>query len=146
MNGFWFNLCESFAPSELARVDAQQRTEVVGAVTTFVTEQLACLPILLQFGLALGLFVFRVFVWVTQKRPFGSLDLESRRKLSESWAFGKVALARQLFRPIGSLAIFAYYENPVVLRALANSNLHSRVPETKGDNIQRQQQAKASST
>lgn len=118
----------------------------MGAVTTFVTEQLSCLPILLQFGLALGLFVFRVFVWVTQMRPFGSLDLESRRKLSESWAFGKVALARQLFRPIGSLAIFAYYENPVVLRALANSNLHSRVPETKGDNIERQQQAKASST
>lgn len=118
LNRFWLSLCESFSPALLDNVTAEKRDVAVNQVTGFVTSQLAVLPIILRICLFMGLLVFQIFVLTTTFCPFQWHSLKTRRTIVEAWAFGPVALARQLFRPIRSLTIFAFFENPIVLEML----------------------------
>jgi hypothetical protein len=112
---FWFSVCESFAPVELASLEQGKRNHVIIQVTEFVEGQVSSLPLLLRLCFDLGVTCFQIFVLVTTLRPFEHHDLDSRRRICKSWAYGRFGIARKLFRPIRSLAIFAYYENPAVL-------------------------------
>lgn len=53
---------------------------------------------------------FRVYVRMRTLRSFCALDVDRRRLVVQAWAFGRIGLLRQLFRPVRSIALLAYYE------------------------------------
>jgi uncharacterized protein (TIRG00374 family) len=80
------------------------------AVSLFVQEQIDALPGTLRLLLALGLGAFRVAVRVACLRSFCALPLARRRRIVSAFAYGRYALARQLFRVLRSTALLGYYE------------------------------------
>lgn len=88
-------------------------------VATFVSEEMQALPARLNVMFHLGMAVFRFYVRVRTLRSFCALGLERRRSVVCSWAFGPIGLLRQLFRPVRSVALLAYYEQAAVARALS---------------------------
>jgi hypothetical protein len=62
---------------------------------------------------------FRLYVRLRTLRSFCGLDVERRRAAVNSWAFGPIGVLRQLFRPVRSVALLAYYEQAAVARALS---------------------------
>ena len=67
----------------------------------------------------MGMTFFRFTVRLRHVSSFCGMPVERRREIVDAWAFGRIALLRQLFRPVRSLAVLAYYERPEVIRALA---------------------------
>jgi hypothetical protein len=53
---------------------------------------------------------FRFYVRLRTLRSFCGLDVDRRRALVNAWAFGRIPVLRQLFRPVRSLALLAYYD------------------------------------
>jgi len=76
----------------------------------FLEAQLRALPAVLRVALVLGLTGFRALVFMRFLRPFCALPLHVRQRVVETWAFGRVGFARQLFRPLRSIACLAYHE------------------------------------
>jgi hypothetical protein len=95
------------APSELVP-EAQHRA--VQSSAQFAGEQVDALTAELRWPLKIGLAGFRTLVWLMHRRSFAALPLDRRRRILEAWAFGPIALTRQLFRPIRTTALVAYYE------------------------------------
>ena len=89
------------------------------AVATFVAEEMDSLPPRLRFLYEAGMATFRFYVRLRYLRSFCGLDLERRRAAVDSWAFGRIGLLRQLFRPARSIALLAYYEHEGVALALS---------------------------
>jgi hypothetical protein len=81
--------------------------------------QIGALPPRLRTMFHLGMLFFRSVVHARYLKSFCALDVERRRAIVDAWAFGRIALLRQLFRPVRSLAVLAYYERPEVVAALA---------------------------
>jgi hypothetical protein len=77
---------------------------------TFLAEQLDALPSRLQLPYRLGMAVFSAHVFLRHRRRFSELDLPRRHTAVADWAFGPVPLFRQLFRPVRSIALLAYYD------------------------------------
>jgi hypothetical protein len=98
--------------------DALDRASLV-EVATFLAQEMEALPPRLRFLLGAGLAAFRLFVRVTHLRSFCGLDVDRRRAVVNAWAFGRVGLLRQLFRPVRSTVLLAYYEREAVARALS---------------------------
>jgi uncharacterized membrane protein YbhN (UPF0104 family) len=88
-------------------------------VATFLTQEMEALPARLRVMFEAGMATFRFYVRLRYVRSFCALDLERRRAAVNSWAFGRVGLLRQLFRPVRSIVLLAYYERADVARALA---------------------------
>jgi hypothetical protein len=78
--------------------------------TRFVSEEMQALPARLAFLYAAGMSTFRFYVRLRYLRSFCALPLERRRAAVEAWAFGRIGLLRQRFRPVRSTALLAYYE------------------------------------
>ncbi len=95
------------APSELDRVAAADQA------AWFVQRQIEALPTTLRLLLRVGLIGFRSWVAMRYARGFCALDLETRRRATHSWSFGRWAPARQLFRALRGPALLAYYDSPV---------------------------------
>jgi uncharacterized membrane protein YbhN (UPF0104 family) len=93
--------------------------ELVRDVAAFLDGQIHALPPHLRTLFHLGMTFFRVTTRARTFRSFCALPLLRRRSMVESWAFGQIGLFRQLFRPIRSIALLAYYERPDVVRSLA---------------------------
>ena len=93
--------------------------EALTQVATFMSQQMQALPARLELMYGLGMAAFRLYVGARHLRGFCALDLDRRRAAVGAWAFGRVALLRQLFRPVRSLALLAYYEREAVARALS---------------------------
>lgn len=101
------SICEAMVPAgELA-----DRERDVERMSAFVAGQLQALPWYLRGALNFGLAGFTVVVLLTTARYFPALSLERRRKIVTAWAWGPVPLARQMFRPIRSTALLAWYED-----------------------------------
>jgi uncharacterized protein (TIRG00374 family) len=83
---------------------------LVTAATEFLQAEIEALPVLLSTAVAIGLTGFRAIVFVTNLRPFCALPLQRRKAIVESWAYGRLGLARTFFRPLRSIACLAYYE------------------------------------
>jgi hypothetical protein len=130
LDSVWFSLCESFAPIELANLQANERLETVRKATDFVVGQMSALPLVLRFCLNLGLAFFRLSALLLTLRPFEANNLEARRRLTLTWAYGSFGLARRLFAPIRTLAIFAYYDNPIVLDCIGGQDAQSKLFES----------------
>jgi hypothetical protein len=88
--------------------DAHHRAVVTSAL--FAGEQINALTAELRWPLKVGLAGFQVITWLSHGRRFCRLPLARRRQVLDAWAFGPVALTRQLFRPIRTTALVAYYE------------------------------------
>jgi hypothetical protein len=104
-------------------------------VATFLAEEMDALPPRLRLLYGAGMATFRCFVRVWHFRSFCGLDVDRRRSAVNAWAFGRVALFRQLFRPVRSTVLLAYYERDAVARALstvATSRSMSLALETHG--------------
>ena len=91
---------------------------MLGEVADFVQQQLNLLSAPLRILFALGMIGFRGFAWLRQQDSFADLPLPQRARLLESWAYGSLAPARTLLKPVRSLALFAFYESPEVQAAL----------------------------
>jgi glycosyltransferase 2 family protein len=87
----------------------------------FTSEQIGALERRLRVLMEIGMLGFRGYVWLRYWRSFESLDLERRQAAVGAWAYGRLQLLRQLFRPVRSLSLFAYHE-------LALGNRKRRVP------------------
>jgi uncharacterized protein (TIRG00374 family) len=79
-------------------------------VATFLAQETQALPARLNLMFEIGMAVFRVYVRVRTLRSFCALDVERRRGVVHAWAFGRIGLLRQLFRPVRSVALLAYYD------------------------------------
>jgi len=87
-----------------------RRAQALDFSAAFVREQLQAMPLVLQVLLACGLTVFSAITWLRWLRGIGALSAARRRAWMHAWAYGRVTLARKLFRPLRSLAALAYFE------------------------------------
>ena len=95
---------------EHASETPSQRAGALDYTAGFVREQLQAMPLVLQVLLACGLTVFSAITWLRWLRGIGALTTERRQAWMHGWAYGRVTLARKLFRPLRSLAALAYFE------------------------------------
>jgi len=76
----------------------------------FFATQMSMLPWNLRVLFMLGMSSFRAFVRVRYGRSFCALDVERKRRVVDDCAFGSFEPYRQLFRPVRSTILLAYYE------------------------------------
>jgi uncharacterized protein (TIRG00374 family) len=96
-------------------------------VATFLAEEMEALPARLAFLYEAGMATFRFYVRLRYLRSFCGLPVERRRAAVHAWAFGRVGLLRQLFRPVRSTALLAYYEGRAEGAALASAEQSRRL-------------------
>jgi hypothetical protein len=89
---------------------ASARAQALDYAAGFVQDQLRALPLVLIGLLFVGLSVFRLVTWLRWFRGLQGLDLSRRHAWLNAWAYGRVGVARKLFRPLRSLAVLAYFE------------------------------------
>jgi hypothetical protein len=99
-------LVEALVTKEPDEVDRAS----VEHVAAFVAEEMRALPARLSFLYEAGMAAFRIYVRLRYRRSFCGLSVTRRQAAVHSWAFGRVGLLRQLFRPPRSTALLAYYE------------------------------------
>jgi hypothetical protein len=87
-----------------------QRARALDYSAAFVRGQLEAMPLVLQLLLAGGVMVFTAITWARWLRGLTGLSAAQRHAWMHTWAYGPVPLARQLFRPVRSLAALAYFE------------------------------------
>jgi hypothetical protein len=87
-----------------------QRARALDYSAAFVHGQLEAMPLVLQILLAGGLTAFTAITWARWRRGLAALSATRRQAWMHAWAYGRVPLARQLFRPVRSLAALAYFE------------------------------------
>jgi uncharacterized protein (TIRG00374 family) len=102
----------------------------LAAVAQFLAEEMGALPPRLRFLYEAGMSSFRLYVRVRTLRSFCGLSLDRRRAAVDAWAFGRIAPLRQLFRPVRSTALLAYYERALAAHAAEPSSkvVLARVP------------------
>jgi hypothetical protein len=112
------SIIEATIPIETIPLNGPEREKTVEMVADFVQGQLKSLPVLMRALFAVGMMTFRLFVRIRYLSSFNKLPLDRRSEIVSSWAWGKVALGRQLFRPLRSTALLAFYELPDVKAAI----------------------------
>jgi len=118
---FLLALAEAAVPIDRDRIEGEEARPLVREVASFVGGQLHQLPVRLRALFYAGLAVFRVATRLRFLHGFCDLPADVRRRWFEDWAYGRLPLARQLFRPVRSTALLAYYERPEVRAALERS-------------------------
>lgn len=111
-------LAEATIPLDTIDLADADIKKVTATVSEYVHGQLECLPIHLRIVFNLGMLGFRLVVRARHLRGFSRLPLDQRREIVNSWAYGRVALARQLFRVVRSTSLLAFYEIPEVKAVL----------------------------
>ncbi len=118
-------LAEALLPLDDAGLTGAEREAAIHQVADFVQGQIEALPLRLVTLFRAGMLGFRAATRVAFFRDFCSLPLEPRRRWVERWAYGPLALARQLFKGPRTTALLAWYELPAVRAAL------DRAPEPR---------------
>jgi uncharacterized protein (TIRG00374 family) len=113
-------ITEALLARDLTILREPQRTVVVASAAAFVYGQVASLPARLRVLLLVGLSGFRYLVALRHGRTFCHLPLDVRARVVDAWAYGRVGLARQLFRVLRSTAVLALYEDPRVQAAFGD--------------------------
>jgi hypothetical protein len=103
-------LIEGLIPGHLSET-AEQRARALDRSAAFVRGQLQAMPFVLQILFACGVAAFRVLTCARWLRSFAALGAARRQAWMQAWAYGRVPLARSLFRPVRSLAALAYFED-----------------------------------
>jgi uncharacterized protein (TIRG00374 family) len=118
---FWTALTEAIVPESIAHLSAEDKNFCVDFATQFVCQEMSHLPQSLRPLLKLGIVGFRLWSIATNLRPFESLPMAQRRKLVDSWSYGRISLTRKFFKPIRSVILLAFYECTQVQHALDRS-------------------------
>lgn len=84
----------------------------------FVEGQLQALPAKLLLMFNAGMTFFRSVTRLRFLRGYCDVPLEARRAWTMRWAEGRIALLRQLFKPVRATALLAYYDHESVRRTL----------------------------
>lgn len=92
--------------------------DAVKYAATFVDGQLHALPPKLQFLYTCGMTFFRFATRLRFLRGYCRVPLEARRRWTLAWAEGRIALVRQLFKPVRAVGLLAYYDHASVKREL----------------------------
>lgn len=92
----------------------------------FVDGQLKALQPKLRFLFECGMTFFRFVTRLRFLRGYCDVPLEQRRAWTAKWAESRIALLRQLFKPVRATALLAFYDHDAVKRAL----LETPVPAT----------------
>lgn len=90
----------------------------VSYAATFVDGQIKALQPKLRFLFESGMTVFRLVTRLRYGRGYCDLPLARRRAWMLRWAEGRIALLRQLFKPVRATALLAYYDHDDVKREL----------------------------
>ncbi len=90
----------------------------VAYAATFVDGQLAALPPKLRFLFNVGMGGFRFMTRLRFLRGYCNVPLPARRAWTLRWAEGRIALVRQLFKPVRAIGLLAYYDHASVRSAL----------------------------
>jgi len=109
-SAFYEALVEALVAGPPPELPPAAHRRAVAASALFAGEQINALTAELRWPLKIGLTGFQALVWLSHRRAFARLPLGRRRHVLDAWAFGPVALTRQLFRPIRTTALVAYYE------------------------------------
>jgi hypothetical protein len=112
-SGLYYALTEALIPPEEPAIPHGVEEALVRAAA-FAQEQVGRLPWRLLLLMRVGLTVFRAAVRLRYFRGYCELPLAERRRVVSWWAYGPFSLTRQLFRPIRSTALLAYYEYAAV--------------------------------
>src|SRR5258706_6633972 len=107
-------LAESLLPVDDDGLTGAERAAAIDQVADFVQGQIGALPLRLTGMFRVGMLGFRAATRVAFLRGFCELEPAKRRRWVEGWAYGRMSLARQLFRGARSTALLAYYELPAV--------------------------------
>ena len=111
---FMRSLAESLLPVDDDGFTGLEREATIDQVADFVQGQINVLPLRLTTLFRAGMLAFRAATRVAYLRGFCELAPEQRRRWVEGWAYGRLSLARQLFRGPRSTALLAYYDLPAV--------------------------------
>lgn len=96
---------------------------VTSYVANFIHEEVNNLSKKIQLLFSIGMLGFNMLVWLRYFRTFSLLPLPTRVKIFNSWAYGKLALTRQLFKLVRSTALLAFFEHPAVIDVLENKKV-----------------------
>ncbi len=105
-------------PTEYPRLDPAVATTVHRAIADFVAAQLRALPLRLRILQTVGLLAFAGLTMIVHGRSLTRLAPAQRQAWVARFAYGRLALGRQLFRGIRSTALLAYFEAPAVRSAM----------------------------
>ena len=114
MSPFWVELCQCFIPREDILSDQAAQSAVMTDVSAFTLTEIECIPFRFQVLFKIGLLGFKSYVLLTTGSFLCSLPEDKRRRLVESWAFGKIPVTRKFMKLIRSLTLLAYYEHPAI--------------------------------
>lgn len=101
-----------------AIVGGEPVPEAVAYAATFVDGQLRALPPKLLLLFNCGMTGFRFVTRLRFLRGYCDVPLEARRAWTRKWAENRIALLRQLFKPVRAIGLLAYYDHDAVKRTL----------------------------
>jgi len=104
-----------------AMVGGTPKPAAVAYAAKFVDGQIAALPPKLQGMFGAGMTFFRFVTRLRFLRGYCDVPLERRRAWTRRWAESRIALLRQLFKPVRATALLAYYDHEDVRRELLGS-------------------------
>jgi hypothetical protein len=107
---FYEALIEALVAAPAAGVSPDAHRRAIAESAVFAAEQINALAAELRWPVMIGLAGFRTLIGLRHLRGFTRLPLADRRRILQAWAFGPIAITRQLFRPIRTTALVAYYE------------------------------------
>jgi uncharacterized protein (TIRG00374 family) len=111
----------------------------------FVDGQIRALPPKLRLMFDCGMTFFRFVTRLRYLRGYCDIPLEARRRWTLAWAENRIALFRQLFKPVRATAVLAYYDHDAVKRVLLSdlvpSSALARPAHSTGDAAPREARA-----
>lgn len=125
-NSFTHCLVEAVIPADDIFPEGTEREEALLEAVNFFRGQLQSLPPLPGFLFASAMTVFRLMVLMRHRRGFGRLPLATRQMIVFNWAWGRVSLARQLFRVVRCTALMAFFELDQVKDSLETPSLENQ--------------------
>jgi uncharacterized protein (TIRG00374 family) len=111
-SAFTTGLVEAMVGDEAAPPDP----EAMRYPASFVDGQLKALPPRLLVLFHSGMLMFRFVTRLRYLRGYCDVPLASRRRWTLQWAENRIALLRQLFKPVRATALLAYYDHEAVAR------------------------------
>lgn len=90
------------------------KPEAVKYAATFVDGQLQALPPKLALLFSCGMTFFRFITRLRFLRGYCNIPLPARQQWTMRWAENRIALFRQLFKPVRATALLAYYDHDAV--------------------------------
>lgn len=118
---FILKLSEASIPIDDYPFSPDEKSLIVDEVAGFFRGQIEALPLRLVWLFHIGMICFRAYVLARYFRGFCSLPLAKRTRAVETWAYGGLPLARQLFRVVSGITLVAFFEIPMVKAALSAS-------------------------